>query len=129
MIMQEEELQKFMDEVGKSPGKGPTAASVASKEKRSQLKRAQEYRGNFKEGNFMFCQDDDEVFIPSKKAKHKAPTVFNGSNPTQGFKVPTPLGERSSSDVNVDLNIIQSVFEDAGPSTSSGKRPLKKATF
>ena len=92
--MQEEELQKFMDGVGKSSGKGPTAASVASKEKRSQLKRPQEFRANFQEGNFMFCQDDDEVFIPSKKAKHKAPTVFSSSNPTQGFKVPTPLSER-----------------------------------
>ena len=48
----------------------------------------------------MFCQDDDEVIIPSKKAKHKAPTVFNSSNHTEGFKVPTPLGERSSSGMN-----------------------------
>ena len=31
--------------------------------------------------------------------------------------------------MNVDLNIIQSVFGDVGPSTSSGERSQKKATF
>ena len=95
MVIQEEELQKFLDGVGKSSGKGPTAASLATREKRSQMKRAQEYKANFQQGNFMFCENDDEVFIPSKKAKHKAPTLFSSSNPTQGLTVPAPLCERS----------------------------------
>ena len=68
MVIQEEELQKFLYGVGKSSGKGPTAASLATREKRSQMKRAQEYKANFQQGNFMFCENDDEVFIPSKKA-------------------------------------------------------------
>ena len=51
MVIQEEELQKFLDGVGKSSGKGPTAASLTTREKRSQMKRAQEYRANFQQGN------------------------------------------------------------------------------
>ena len=129
MVIQEEELQKFLDGVGKSSGKGPTAASLATREKRSQMKRAQEYKANFQQGNFMFCENDDEVFIPSKKAKHKAPTLFSSSNPTQGLTVPAPLCERSSSQMNTNLDTIQSVFEEPGPSSSPGQKTQKKATF
>ena len=77
----------------------------------------------------MFCENDDEVFIPSKKAKHKAPTLFSSSNPTQGLTVPAPLCERSSSQMNTNLDTIQSVFEEPGPSTSAGQKTQKKATF
>ena len=54
----------------------------AAKDKRAQCKRAKEYVQSFKENNFTIG-DGEDVFIPAKKAKHKAPNNFGSSNPLQ----------------------------------------------
>ena len=63
-------------------GRGPSTAPQAVKDKRAQCKRAKEYVQCFKENNFTIG-DGEDVFIPAKKAKHKAPNNFSSSNPFQ----------------------------------------------
>ena len=63
-------------------GRGPSTTSQAAKDKRAQSKRAKEYGQCFKENNFTIG-DGKDVFIPAKKAKHKAPNTFSSSNPLQ----------------------------------------------
>ena len=63
-------------------GRGPSTTSQAAKDKRAQCKRAKEYVQCFKENNFT-GGDGEDVFIPAKKAKHKAPNNFSSSNPLQ----------------------------------------------
>ena len=82
MIIQEEEFTKFLEGRGKSMGRGPSTASQAARDKRAQCKRAKEYVQSFKENNFTIG-DGEDCFIPTKKAKHKAPNTFSSSNPLQ----------------------------------------------
>ena len=82
MIIQEEEFTKFLEGRGKSMGSRLSTASQAAKDKRAQCKRAKEYVQYFKENNFTIG-DGEDVFIPAKKAKHKAPNTFSSSNPLQ----------------------------------------------
>ena len=82
MIIQEEEFTKFLEGRGKSMGRGPSTAPQAAKDKRAQCKRVNEYVQCFKENNFTIG-DGEDVFIPAKKAKHKAPNNFSSSNPVQ----------------------------------------------
>ena len=82
MIIQEEEFTKFLEDRAKSMGRGPSTASQAAKDKMAQSKRAKEYVQSFKENNFTIGNRED-VFIPAKKAKHKAPNNFSSSNPLQ----------------------------------------------
>ena len=81
MIIQEE-FTKFLEGRGKSMGRGPSTTSLAARDKRTQCKRAKEYVQSFKENNFTIG-DGEDVFIPEKKAKHKAPNTFSSSNPLQ----------------------------------------------
>ena len=85
MIIQEEEFTKFLKGRGKSMGRGPSTASHAAKDKRAQSKRAKEYVQSFKENNFSIG-DEEDVFIPAKKAKHKVPNTFSSSNPLQELR-------------------------------------------
>ena len=80
MIIQEEEFTKFLEGRGKSKGRGPSIPSQAAKDMRAQSKMAKEYVQSFKENNFTIG-DGEDVFIPAKKAKHKAPNTFSSSNP------------------------------------------------
>ena len=82
MIIQEEEFTKFLEGRAKSIGRGPSTASQAARDKRAQCKRAKEYVQSFKENKFTIG-DGEDVFIPAKKAKHKAPNTFSSSNPSQ----------------------------------------------
>ena len=82
MIIQEEEFTKFLEGRGKSMGSRLSTASQAAKDKRAQCKRAKEYVQYFKENNFTIG-DGEDVFIPAKKAKHKAPNTFSSSYPLQ----------------------------------------------
>ena len=82
MIIQEEEFTKFLEGRGKSMGRGPSTASQAAKDKRAQSKKAKEYVQCFKENNFTIGNEED-VLIPAKKAKHKAPNTFSSSSPLQ----------------------------------------------
>ena len=82
MIIQEEGFTKFLEGRGKSMGRGPSTASQAAKDKRAQSKRANKYVQSFKENNFTIG-DGGDIFIPAKKAKHKAPSTFSSSNPLQ----------------------------------------------
>ena len=81
MIIQEQFTQ-FLEGRGKSMGRGPSTASQAAKDKRAQSKRAKEYVQSFNENNFTIG-DGEDVFIPTKKAKHKARNTFSSSNPLQ----------------------------------------------
>ena len=76
MILQEKELSQFLSGYGRSCGKGLTTNAIARTEKRKQEKRAKDYSQQFKQGNLMFCEDEEIVFIPSKKAKHKPPDNY-----------------------------------------------------
>ena len=75
-------VTKFLEGRGKSMGRGPSTASQAAKDKRAQCKRAKEYVQCFKENNFTIG-DGEDVFIPAKQAKHKAPNNFSSSDPLQ----------------------------------------------
>ena len=74
MILQEQEHTKFLAGRTLSSGKGPSAGTIAEKEKRQQLKRSREYQTAFVEQNFDLG-DDDGMFIPSKRSQHRHPEV------------------------------------------------------
>ena len=78
MIMQEQEHTKFLEDRSYSFGKGPSVADLAEKEKKQQRKRSRTYQQAFKENMLQTC-DDDPVFIPSKRARHREPetSVFD----------------------------------------------------
>ena len=76
MILQEKELSQFLSGYGRYCRKGLTTNAIARTEKRKQEKRAKDYSQQFKQGNLMFCEDEEIVFIPSKKAKHKPPDNY-----------------------------------------------------
>ena len=82
MNIQEEDFTKFLEGRGKSMGRGPSTASHAARDRRAQCKRAKEYVQSFKEDKFTIG-DGEDVFIPAKKAKHKAPNTFSSNNPSQ----------------------------------------------
>ena len=93
MILQEQEHTKFLAGRSLSSGKGPSSGTIAEKEKRQQLKRSREYQTAFVEQNFELG-DDDGMFIPSKRAKHRHPEV-----PSAGIQgrdqIPLDEGESS----------------------------------
>ena len=82
MGIQEEELQKFLDGQGKSRGRRPSPATVALEMHKEQRKREKDYAIQFQNGNYHYDADGDD-FIPSKKAKHKAPVNYSSSNLTE----------------------------------------------
>ena len=82
MVMQEQELNKFLSGIGKSMGKGQSVAGIAAKQKSAQNKRAKDYAQAFKEGK-LTMEPLGEDFVPLKKARHKPPQTFSSSNPTE----------------------------------------------
>ena len=84
MILQEKVLSQFLSGYGRSCGKGSTSTAIARTEKKKQEKRAKDYSQQFKEGNLMFCENEEMVFISSKKAKHKPPETYKKRNRLEG---------------------------------------------
>ena len=93
-ILQEEEIQKFLEGKGVSSGKGPSTISNATKEKKNQSRRTKEYKTMFKEGNYSVVDGGGAMFIPSKKARHKAPSSYCTFNPVQGTQNEQPGNAR-----------------------------------
>ena len=57
-------------------GKGPSVAQLAVKEKTAQRKRSKDFQESFKAGVFSISEDAGQgCFIPSKRARHRAPTT------------------------------------------------------
>ena len=56
-------------------GKGTSVADLAEKEKKQQRKRSRTYQQAFKENMVQTC-DEDHVFIPSKRARHREPETY-----------------------------------------------------
>ena len=68
-------------------GRGPSVAQLAVKEKTAQRKRSKDYQESFKAGVFSISEDAGQgCFIPSKRARHRAPTT----NTIQGSYEPPP---------------------------------------
>ena len=88
MMLQEQEQTLFLQGLHKSLGRGPSVAQLAVKEKIAQRKRSKDYQESFKAGVFSISEDAGQgCFIPSKRARHRAPTT----NTIQGsYEPPAP---------------------------------------
>ena len=74
MMLQEEEHTAFLQGLHKSMGRGPSIPQLAAKEKKDQRKRSREYQEEFRKKIFNLCDGMNEgEFMPSKKARHRAP--------------------------------------------------------
>lgn len=84
LILQEEELDKFQKGRGYSHGRGPSTVKTALREKKSQLKRVKDYKEMFKQGGIEVQEGQENRFVPSNKARHKAPFKYSTKDPLQG---------------------------------------------
>ena len=82
---------------GKSFGKGPPVAVQAEVEKKYQNKRTKNYMESFKNDDFAISNGDD-IFTPSKKAKHKAPDAYSLTNPLQENRDPLDISLKERAD-------------------------------
>ena len=75
-------------------GKGPSIPQIAAKEKKHQRKRSRDYQQEFREQNFQLCDGQNEGnFIPSKRARHRAPDNFH----VEGHTMNPPINTNASS--------------------------------
>ena len=106
MMLQEQEHTLFLQGIHKSMGKGPSIAQIAVKEKSAQRKRSKDYQQSFKAGVFCISEQVGQgSFIPSKHARHRAPT--------------TPAIQGSFQDPPPPLNSIENIH----PSQNSNNPP------
>ena len=94
-------------------GRGPSVAQLAVKEKTAQRKRSKDYQESFKAGVFSISEDAGQgCFIPSKRARHRAPTT----NTIQGSYEPPAHPLHS---VENYQNSQNSVISLNGPNTQN----------
>ena len=87
---EEAEWAAFVNNTGKSIGKGPTVLAKRLKERRELRAQAQSFIDAFRQGrldaDIVKHTDPDRYFIASKGAKHRVPRCFPQKNPTQDGK-------------------------------------------
>ena len=90
MMLQEQEHTAFLQGLHKSMGKGSSIPQIAAKEKKDQRKRSRDYLQEFREQNFQLYNGQNEGnFIPSKRARHRAPDNFNVQGHTMNLPINT----------------------------------------
>ena len=92
MMMQEQDMQKFLEGQQRSTGRAPSRAEQAKKEKRQQITRAREYIENARQGmtsSLTSTETTANVFIPNKNARHRV-TKVNG---VEGHEVAAPSSQ------------------------------------
>ena len=77
MMLQEKELEKFNNQEGRSTGRGPTKAVRDARDRKQQIKMAEEFVNILHDEEAIRLEAEEATnpaaFIPGKKSRHKPP--------------------------------------------------------
>lgn len=89
MIMQGNEYISFIQNKGKTVGRGPSTVRMVCKEKEAEDRFMDQALDALESGNIkdeaLYMESSDRQFIPSAMAKHRVPKTFSTKNPLQKY--------------------------------------------
>ena len=84
-MVQDREYTGFQKNTTCLCGRGPTLLETRRKRRKAKEVFIQQYKENIEKGNIAkeIPNDQEEIFVPSKRARHRVPKTFSSANPTQ----------------------------------------------
>ena len=84
-MVQDREYTGFQTNSTCLQGRGPTLLETKRKRKRAEEIFIQQFKENIAQGNIEqdILNDQEEIFVPNKRARHRVPKTFSSANLTQ----------------------------------------------
>ena len=84
-MVQDREYTGFQKNTTCLHGRGPTLFETRRKRRGAEEVFIQQSKENFEKGNIAedIPNDQEEIFVPNKRARHRVPKTFYSANPTQ----------------------------------------------
>ena len=104
MMRQDESYRAYIGNISKEIGRGLNVRQIQERERRAQEERAANYAEALLTGDVNALTEDEgdgENFMPTDRARHRAPRVHSRRNPTQRKK-PNPTGRRNRNIIRVE---------------------------
>ena len=84
-MVQDKEYTGFQKNTTHLCGRGPTLLEMRRKRRKAEEVFIQQCKENIEKGNIAedIPNDQEEIFVPNKRARHKVKKTFSLANPTQ----------------------------------------------
>ena len=84
-MVQDREYTGFQKNTTCLHGRGHTLLEIRRKRRKAEEVFIQQCKENIEQGNIAeeIPNDQEEIFVPNKRARHRVPKTFSSANPTQ----------------------------------------------